>query len=65
MHLAGNTEVNALERELISDLGTEKLKEIGQDIAEIIRKNKLQNRPVLCKKLFTYVSCVIDGWNCV
>lgn len=65
MHLSGNIEINALELELVSELGTERLKEIGEDIAEIIRQNKLQHKPTLCKKLFAYVSCVIDGWNCV
>ncbi len=54
-----------MELDLVEELGEEKLKEIGQQLAEIVRQHNLQKSPDLCRKLFTYFSSVIDDWNCV
>lgn len=51
------------ERILIEALGEEQLKEIGEQIAEVIRKHKLQTSPQICRKLLHYLSDVIEGWN--
>jgi hypothetical protein len=51
------------EIELISILGADKLKSIGEQIVEIVRQHDLQKSPDTCKKLFNYLSDVIDGWN--
>lgn len=53
------------EKELLDLLGEEQLKCIGEQIAEIVRQHDLQNSPGTCRKLFSYLSDVIDGWNCV
>ena len=50
---------------LIQVLGEVELKEIGEQIAEIVRQHDLQKSPDICRKLFSYLSDVIDGWNCV
>lgn len=65
MYYFGAEKGNAVEQELIDALGEETLQNIGQDMAEIIRKNKLQHSPALCRKLFYWLSGVVDGWNCV
>ena len=54
-----------MEKELLQQLGADNLKNIGVEIAEIIRKYDLQNSPDVCRKLFCYLSDVIDGWNTV
>lgn len=54
-----------LETDLVKTLGEDQLKSIGEQIAEIVRKHGLQNSPDICRKLFSYLSDVIDGWNCV
>jgi hypothetical protein len=54
-----------LECELSDALGEAQLKDIGEQIAEIVRQHGLQKSPDVCKKLFTYLSDVIFGWNCV
>lgn len=51
------------ETELISILGADKLKSIGEQIVEIVRQHGLQKSPDTCRKLFNYLSDVIDGWN--
>lgn len=53
------------EQELISLLGEEKLKSIGEQIAEIVRQHGLHKSPDICRKLFSYLADVIDRWNCV
>ena len=53
------------EQELIAILGPEKLKDIGEQLAEIVRQHNLQKSPDVCRKLFDYFSNVIDAWNCV
>lgn len=63
MHYFGAGDGIAAERELIDSLGEETLQNIGRDMAEIIRKNKLQHSPALCRKLFYWLSSVVDGWN--
>lgn len=55
----------ALEAELLDLLGEERLKCIGEEIAEIVRQHGLQKSPDICRKLFSYLSDVIEGWNCV
>lgn len=64
MYHSGN-EYENIERELAVEFGDDKFKEICQDIAEVIRQNKLQHKPDLCRKIFTYLSFVVEGWNCV
>lgn len=51
------------EMALLQALGEEGLKEIGGQIAEIVRQHGLQKSPDLCRMLFSYMSDVIDGWN--
>ena len=51
------------ETELISILGADKLKSIGEQIVEIVRQHGLQKSPDTCRRLFNYLSDVIDGWN--
>lgn len=53
------------EETLIQTLGEAELREIGEQIVEIVRQHGLQKSPDTCKKLFSYLSDVIDGWNCV
>lgn len=53
------------EAELLSLLGEERLKKIGEQFAEIVRQHDLQKLPDVCRKLFSYMSDVIDNWNCV
>lgn len=53
------------EKLLCEIIGEDALKEIGEQIAEIIRKHDLQLHPEICRKLFHYLSDVIDRWNCV
>ena len=57
--------IQAREKELLNLLGEERLKCIGEQIAEIVRQHDLQRSPEICRKLFSYLSDVIDGWNCV
>lgn len=54
-----------IEKQLCKEIGEDALKEIGEEIAEVIRQHDLQLRPDVCRKLFNYLSDVIDGWNCV
>lgn len=54
-----------IEQELISLLGEENLKNIGEQMAEIVRQHSLHKSPDICRKLFSYLSDVIDRWNCV
>lgn len=51
------------ERNLIEALGEVQLKEIGEQIAEVIRKYNLQMHPEICRKLFNHLSDVIEGWG--
>lgn len=51
------------ETELINILGADELKSIGEQIAEIVRQHGLQKSPDTCRRLFNYLSDVIDGWN--
>lgn len=53
------------EETLVQALGEIELKEIGEQIAEIVRQHGLQKSPDICRGLFSYLSDVIDGWNCV
>lgn len=53
------------EEDLIALLGADKLKDIGEQIAEIVRQHDLQKSPDVCRKLFDYFKEVIKGWNCV
>ena len=52
-----------IENELLKILGDENLKHIGESIAGIIREYNLQNSPDICRKLFSYMSEIVDGWN--
>lgn len=54
-----------LEKELLQLLGSEELKNIGEQVADIVRQHNLQKSPDACRKLFAYLSNVIDGWNSV
>ena len=56
-------EVREIQVELISILGADELKSIGEQIAEIVRQHGLQKSPDTCRRLFNYLSDVIDGWN--
>lgn len=56
-------EIQNGEVELISILGADELKSIGEQIAEIVRQHGLQKSPDTCRRLFNYLSDVIDGWN--
>lgn len=53
-----------MEQELIAILGEDELKNIGEQLARIVREHGLQKSPDICRKLFSYFSDVIDGWNC-
>ena len=53
------------EEYLIDAVGGDELKEIGQDIAEVIRAHGLHKRPALCRVILSYMSDVIESWNCV
>ncbi len=50
---------------MIKILGEEQLKSIGEQLADIVRQHDLQKSPDVCRKLFAYMSDVIDGWNSV
>lgn len=39
------------------------LKEIGEEIAEIVRQHGLQFSPEKCSELFTYMIGVVEDWN--
>lgn len=52
-----------LEQKLIEALGEDELKNIGEQIAEVVCRYGLQKDPDICKELFCYVSSVIVGWN--
>lgn len=49
---------------LIDLLGEENLKNICQDMAEVIRRHELHQSPSTCEILFRYMSSVVEGWNC-
>jgi len=53
------------EKYLISVLGEANLKNIGEQLAEVVRQHGLQKSPDVCRKLFCYMADVVDGWNCV
>ena len=53
------------EQELLDLLGEEKLRHIGEELAEIVRQHNLHKSPAICRALFSYFSDVINGWNCV
>lgn len=53
------------EVELMKHLTPEELQSIGENIAEVIRQHHLQRSPDVCRKLFSYLSDVIDSWNLV
>lgn len=53
------------ERELVKLLGESELKDIGEQLAEVVRQHGLQKSPDVCRKLFRYMADVVDGWNCV
>lgn len=57
--------MRSTESELLSILGEDELKSIGEQIAEIVRQHGLQRSPDTCRKLFSYLSDVINGWNSV
>lgn len=52
-----------MEQELTAILGADELKNVGEAIAEILRAHNLHRSPDVCRKLFSYLSDVIDGWN--
>lgn len=52
-----------VERLLVESLGEPKLKKVCEEISEVIRKNELNKKPVLCRYLFSYMADVISGWN--
>ena len=52
------------ENELIALLGAEKLKNIGEQFAEIVQQHNLHRSPDVCRKLLDYFSDVITVWNC-
>lgn len=52
-----------VERLLVETLGEPKLKKVCEEIAEVIRKNELIKKPVICRYLFSYMSEVASGWN--
>ncbi len=62
---AGLTQQQMAENELIDILGEDTLKRIGEQIVEIVRQNNLHKSPIVCKKLFSYLSEIIIGWNSV
>ena len=56
---------NVKEKDLIALLGADELKNIGEQLAEIVRQHNLQKSPDVCSKLFDYFLDVISDWNCV
>lgn len=54
-----------MEQQLITILGADELKSIGEQLAEVVRQHGLQHDPDTCKLLFSYMGLVIVGWNCV
>lgn len=61
----GDETLKIEEEELALLLGEDRLKSIGEQVAEIVRQHGLHKSPDVCRKLFLYLSNVIDGWNCV
>ena len=55
--------VLTLEEYLIKELGESELKNIGEEIAGVIRNHHLQNHPDIFEVLLEYVSSVIKEWN--
>ena len=51
------------EEHLIKAIGSDELKDIGQEIAKVIMWHGLHKSPDLCRELFAYMSEVIVGWN--
>lgn len=54
-----------LGHEIESQIGQEKFKAIGQDLAMVVAKHDLTKAPILCRKIFDYMCFVIQGWNSV
>lgn len=54
-----------MEQELTAILGADELKNVGEAIAEILRAHNLHRSPDVCRKLFLYLSGVVDGWNLI
>lgn len=50
---------------ILPSFDNDELKEIGEELAEVIRIHGLQNSPQKCRELFSYMSDVVDGWNCI
>lgn len=55
--------MNRTEEHLIKAIGSDELKDIGQEIAKVIMWHGLHKSPDLCRELFAYMSEVIVGWN--
>lgn len=58
-----SAEQTALGDELDKILGRGEFKALGQDLALVIAKHKLTDKPEICRKVFRYMSFVIFGWN--
>lgn len=56
---------NVKEKDLIALLGADELKNIGEQLAEIVRQYNLHKNPDVCRKIFDYFLDVISDWNCV
>lgn len=54
-----------VEQQLVTILGEDELKSIGEQLAGVVRQHGLQHEPDICKLLFSYTGLVIVGWNCV
>lgn len=48
---------------VLPSFSDDELKEIGEEIAEIVRQHGLQHSPEKCRELFNHMADVIDGWN--
>lgn len=64
-HEGQECEQSNAEAELMELLTPEELQSIGESIADIVRQHHLQRSPDVCRKLFSYLSDVIDSWNSV
>lgn len=51
------------EQKLAEILGEDELTKICTELAELIRRHRLQRRPEVSRALLNYFSGVIDGWN--
>lgn len=51
--------------EIEAQIGQEKFKAVGQDLAMVVAKHDLTKDLTLCRKIFDYMCFVIQGWNSV